>query len=199
MNTIESNPPALGTPLATTREPADQWASHTIEALAHDDNAPPSKQETPFQSHSTATTPGQQFPGAYPLTTPRATAEVVQSDTEYVKDAALSALNTAKEYVGSAGETVGGYLPPSVAAYFRSSLVSQYSYTLADVNLAGRHTEQTTRNPGSHEPSHHIRDVAHAIVPPSSSEEIADFGPVPGPAAVHNSQSSPAQCTSICI
>lgn len=181
MSTIANNPPALGTPLATTREPADQWASHTIQALSRDDNAPPDKQETPFQSHSTATTPGQHIPGAYPaqtseLSARHATAEVLQSDAEYVKDAALSALHTAKEYVGSAGETVGGYLPPSVAAY-----------------LPGGHAEHTVGNPGSLEPTHHIRDVAHAIVPPSTSEEIEDFGLVPGPAAVHNSQSSPAQ------
>jgi hypothetical protein len=64
------------------------------------------------------------------------------------------------------------------------------------MNVAGGHTGQTARNPGLHEPTHHIRDVAHAIVPPSTSEE---FGLVPGPAAVHNSQSSPAQCTSIYI
>ena len=67
------------------------------------------------------------------------------------------------------------------------------------MNVAGGHTEHTAINPSSHEPTHHIHDVAHAIVPPSASEEIEDFGLVPGPAAVHNSQSSPAQCTSIYI
>jgi hypothetical protein len=71
------------------------------------------------------TTPGLKVPGAFPGPYPKS---AVQQDIQYVKDTAIVALQSAKEYVSTSvedvkrliensGDTVGGYLPQSVTAY----------------------------------------------------------------------------------
>ncbi|KAF8153734.1 hypothetical protein B0H34DRAFT_64962, partial [Crassisporium funariophilum] len=115
------NPPPL-TPKISTRnpgEPASEWASSTLAAIE------PIAQPETESEYSVPTTPGYEVPGAFPG--PHLKPSVVQQDAAYVKEAALNALQTAKGYVptttevkkalSSAGETVGGYLPQSVAAY----------------------------------------------------------------------------------
>jgi len=63
---------------------------------------------------STTSTPGQlHFPGSYPGPVDS------KEETKDVKEVTATALETAKEYVVTAGETVSGYLPESVAAYLR--------------------------------------------------------------------------------
>ena len=100
------------------------WASSssTLDALA----GPISSVED--QIASNPTTPGLHVPGAFPGPYPES--GVVQQDIQYVKDTAISALQTAKEYMSTGvedvkrlientGDTVGGYLPQSVTAYLR--------------------------------------------------------------------------------
>ena len=89
----------------------------------------PSAQVDDHQIASNVTTPGLHVPGAFPGPLPKS--GVVQQDIHYfVKDTAISALQTAKEYmptsvedvkrlIENTGETVGGYLPQSVTAYLR--------------------------------------------------------------------------------
>ena len=119
-----STPPLL-TQKITDRpvsEPASDWASSTLDALGR-----------PISSISSVgasnpTTPGLHVPGAFPGPYPKS--DVVQQDIQYVKDTAVSALQTAKEYMSTSvedvkrlmentGDTVGGYLPQSVTAYLR--------------------------------------------------------------------------------
>jgi hypothetical protein len=118
----------LITPNLTDRpvhEPSSQWASSTLDALGPISNVQPEDQMA-----SNATTPGLHVPGAFPDAPPNAA--VVQQDLQYLKDAALNALQTAKGYVPTnvglgdvkrlienTGDTVGGYLPQSVTAYLR--------------------------------------------------------------------------------
>ena len=77
---------------------------------------------------SNPTTPGLHVPGAFP--DPYPNSSVGQQDIQYVKDTALNALQTAKEYmptsvedvkrlIENTGDTVGGYLPQNVTAYLR--------------------------------------------------------------------------------
>ena len=118
------NPP-LSTKNITDRpvsQPASDWASSTLDALGH-----------PISSISNVgasnpTTPGLQVPGAFPGPYPKS--DAVQQDIQYVKDTAIGALQSAKEYVSTSvedvkrlventGDTVGGYLPQSVTAYLR--------------------------------------------------------------------------------
>ncbi|KAH9485491.1 hypothetical protein JR316_0002399 [Psilocybe cubensis] len=74
--------------------------------------------DRPFGGHaSNPTTPGERLPGAFPQTKEAEHVSSLSRDADYVKEAASSALETAKDYVYSAGEVVGGYLPKSVAAY----------------------------------------------------------------------------------
>lgn len=104
------------------RESASEWASSTFDAL---------QGQIQDQIPSAPDTPGLHVPGAFPGPYPKA--DVVQKDMQYVKDAATTAFQTAKEYVPTsvdevkhlienAGDTIGGYLPQSVATYLRQSL-----------------------------------------------------------------------------
>jgi len=108
--------PALATPRA--EEPASEWASSTLSALEPSSNAQSSQEPG---SHSAATTPGLNVPGSFPGQYPKPGA--VQQDVQYAKDAAWSALETARGYAQNAAETAGGYLPASVSAYLRESYV----------------------------------------------------------------------------
>ncbi|KAJ3526305.1 hypothetical protein NMY22_g10215 [Coprinellus aureogranulatus] len=92
-STPPPNPPNCAPPLAS--EPADQWASSTIQAVA-DDNI----------TGSAVSTPGPQIPGAYPTLLP--SAETVKEDLSYAKDVAASALSAATEYAAQAGQGVAG-------------------------------------------------------------------------------------------
>jgi hypothetical protein len=105
-------------PLVT---PNSEWASSSLSALG-----PVSHVEG--QIDSNLSTPGLHVPGAFPL--PHNNDAAIREDTPYFTDAAIGALQTAKAYVpasveevkrliGNAGDTVGGYLPESVAAYLR--------------------------------------------------------------------------------
>ena len=80
------------------------------------------------QIASNPTTPGLHVPGAFPDPYPKS--GVDQQDLQYVKDTAINALQTAKEYMSTSvedvkrlientGDTVGGYLPQNVTAYLR--------------------------------------------------------------------------------
>ena len=107
--------PSLATP--NPSEPADEWASSTLDAVSEEQKRVQGVQsEVP---HSTASTPGVNFPGAFPGKP--AGASAVQADVGYVRDAAYSALETAKGYVGSAGETVAGDIPERLSAILRTS------------------------------------------------------------------------------
>jgi hypothetical protein len=64
-------------------------------------------------SGSTTSTPGHPFPGSYPGPIDS------KEETKAVKEVTATTLETAKEYVASARETVSGYFPESVAAYLR--------------------------------------------------------------------------------
>ena len=77
--------------------------------------------------NSNPTTPGLHVPGSFPDLNPKSD---VQQDIQYAKDTAISALQSAKEYVSTSvedvkrlmedtGDKVGGYLPQSVNAYLR--------------------------------------------------------------------------------
>ena len=77
---------------------------------------------------SDPTTPGLHVPGAFPR--PPLISNDIQQDTQSAMDAAIGTFQTAKGYVPTsvedmkriiqnAGDTVGGYLPQSVASYFR--------------------------------------------------------------------------------
>ncbi|KAF8815261.1 hypothetical protein BYT27DRAFT_7334025 [Phlegmacium glaucopus] len=105
------------------REPSSEWSSSTP-------NAPePQAVSSPKdQIASNPTTPGLHVPGAFPGNIPKS-GDDIQQDTEYVKHVAISAFQTAKGYaptgvedikrlIQNAGDTVGGYLAESVAAYF---------------------------------------------------------------------------------
>lgn len=121
------NPPLLS-PKITDRpvgEPASDWASSTLDALG------PTNISTNVEDQiaSNPTTPGLHVPGAFPGPYPKSSA--VQQDVQYVKDKAISALQSAKDYMSTSvgdvkrlientGDTVGGYLPQSVTAYLRS-------------------------------------------------------------------------------
>ncbi|KDR78062.1 hypothetical protein GALMADRAFT_245041 [Galerina marginata CBS 339.88] len=139
-NDVNDKPlPALD-PLPTPRdkdEPPSQWAASTIDALApgppglHSADKPPggmaavtSTYNTPAYPPSTATTPGNEFPGAFPRGHGQSQSGVTTQD---VRDAAASAMETAKGYAISAKDTVGGYLPSSVAAYLPQSLTTDKS------------------------------------------------------------------------
>lgn len=109
------NPP-LVTPKITDRKPAA-----TLDGVG-----PVSSVED--QTASNPTTPGLHVPGAFPGPYPKS--GFVQQDIQYVKDTAISALQTAKEYmpasaedvkrlIENTGDTVGGYLPQSINAYLR--------------------------------------------------------------------------------
>ena len=85
----------------------------------------------PGPTTSNPTTPGLHVPGAFPGPYPKS--NLVQHDIQYVKDTAISAFQSAKEYIPTSvedvkhlmentGDTVGGYLPQSVTAYLRQSL-----------------------------------------------------------------------------
>lgn len=77
---------------------------------------------------SDPTTPGLHVPGAFPKSP--LISNDIQQDTQSVMDAAIDTLQTAKGYVPTsvedmkrlienASDTVGGYLPQSVASYLR--------------------------------------------------------------------------------
>ena len=101
-------------------EPPSDCASSTFDSIPSVDD---------HQIASNVTTPGLHVPGAFPGPFPKS--GVVQQDIQhYVKDTAISALQTAKEYmptsvedvkrlIENTGDTVGGYLPQSVTAYLR--------------------------------------------------------------------------------
>lgn len=104
------------------RESASEWVSSTIDAPA-----PISSPQDQLIASNPAT-PGPHVPGAFP--DPYFRPGVVQQDVQYVKDAAINAIQTAKGYVSTGVEdmkrlientsdTVGGYLPQSVTAYLR--------------------------------------------------------------------------------
>lgn len=117
------NPPPLTQKISDrpVTEPASDWASSTLDALDH-----PTSSISNIGA-SNPTTPGLHVPGAFPGPYPKSD---VQQDVQYVKDTAISALQTAKEYMSTSvgdvkrlventGDTVGGYLPQSVTAYLR--------------------------------------------------------------------------------
>jgi hypothetical protein len=162
----------LNSPLVTpkttdrlVREPASDWASSTLDALD-----PISSQD---QFPSNPTTPGLQIPGAFPGPYPKAI--VVQQDIQYVKDTALYALQTAKSYapasvgdvkrlIENTGETVGGYLPQSVAAYLPH-------HTTTDDSLPSDTTSQDVRSTTlSEEGTNAVHQSTNVLLP---SEEIS--------------------------
>jgi hypothetical protein len=107
------------------------------ETTDHPLSEPPSSTPGPsvddhIASNATVTTPGLHVPGAFfgPYPKSGVVKQDIQQEIQYVKDTAISALQTAKEYmptsvedvkrlVESTGDTVGGYLPQSVTAYLR--------------------------------------------------------------------------------
>lgn len=92
--------------------------SSSLNALGPVVSEPYSPDKHLSEHASNPTTPGDLFPGAFPKVKYVQPSSLNQ-DADYVKEAASNALETAKEYVYSASEVVGGYLPKSVAAYFR--------------------------------------------------------------------------------
>ncbi|KAF8957161.1 hypothetical protein BDZ97DRAFT_1847597 [Flammula alnicola] len=121
--------------LSDEGEPPAQWALHTLDALgpvmsepypadepAHIAGTAGTEDLLNQQPSSTATTPGsvgQLVPGAFPGggNVP----PVHQHDAHGVNDVGHTALETVREYAVKTGETVGGYLPASVAAYLPAS------------------------------------------------------------------------------
>lgn len=103
-DTHSLDPPHLSTPLAS--EPADQWASNTLVTIS---NPQSQSQSDPTTSFSTASTPGPFMPGAYPGGHPIPSKGIVQTDVELVKDAALSALENAKDYIVAGGQKLYPY------------------------------------------------------------------------------------------
>ena len=108
------SPPLLNQKISDrpVSEPASNWAQAALD---------------PIISTTGVTTPGLHVPGAFPDPYPKS--DVVK-DVQYVKDTAISALQSAKEYVSTGvedvkrlmedtGDTVGEYLPQSVNAYLR--------------------------------------------------------------------------------
>lgn len=120
LNSPLANPKITDRPVG---EPASDWASSTLNALG-----PQATSSVEDQIASNPTTPGLHVPGAFPGPYPKS--NVVQQDMQYVKETAINALQTAKEYMSTGvddvkrlientGDTVGGYLPQSVTAYLR--------------------------------------------------------------------------------
>ena len=108
----------LNSPLLTQKTTDREPASSTPDGLGPITSA----------GASNPTTPGLHVPGAFPGPYPKS--DTVQQDLQHVKDTAISALQTAKEYMSTSvddvkrlientGDTVGGYLPQSVTAYLR--------------------------------------------------------------------------------
>ncbi|TFK40159.1 hypothetical protein BDQ12DRAFT_664666 [Crucibulum laeve] len=138
----KSSPTLLPDPKATiSQEPADKWATQTLNALS----PPATHQQNTAMHHdfasavgndgiaSNVTTPGPDFPGAYPGTHPKP--EAVAADVEKAKDLLAESAGTAQVTLSEAAEqakvqaaglmtTVGGYvenaagyLPESVRGY----------------------------------------------------------------------------------
>ncbi|EAU87468.2 hypothetical protein CC1G_02227 [Coprinopsis cinerea okayama7 len=93
--TLNGNPPTLKTPNVVSDEPSNEWASNTLGAITDDKTSSTTTQEKPQPN--------------------------VEADIGYVKGVAASAIETAKEYVGAAGDKVAPYLPQSVAGYVGKS------------------------------------------------------------------------------
>lgn len=119
VHTTDNNPALKDQQVTSPRsESSSKPASSTLNALG-----PVVSESYPSDKHfaehaSNPATPGDLFPGAFPKAKDNQPSSFNQ-DADYVKEAASNALETAKDYVYSAGEVVGGYLPKSVAAYFR--------------------------------------------------------------------------------
>ncbi|KAF8883901.1 hypothetical protein CPB84DRAFT_1789676 [Gymnopilus junonius] len=138
-------------------EPPSEWASSTLTALGPAEsksgpaeatqlsNRDPATPSSTGGASSTATTPGVPVPGAYPREN-HVGSSSISEDAHYVKDTAVHALETAKEYVVTTSEHVGAkvgeYLPESVASYLPPSMHPAHS----DAKSLSSGPAETARN-----------------------------------------------------
>jgi hypothetical protein len=122
--------PIISRDLTLPSTPAQEWANKTTSSLSAENlesasNSPETNQGGQGVLKSTASTPGYDFPGAYPRGADVHEPFVVGN----AKAAALDAYNIAKSYIPapadvekavlSASETAKQYLPEAVGSYFR--------------------------------------------------------------------------------
>ncbi|KAF9462801.1 hypothetical protein BDZ94DRAFT_1260368 [Collybia nuda] len=125
--------PAISEEIAVPSTPSQEWANKTTSSLSpehfgSDLNGQITNQKSVGAVGSTTSTPGYDFPGAYPRGADTVNEPFVMDDA---KRAALGVYDTAKSYIPgqqdvekammSAGETVKQYLPAAVTSYFRES------------------------------------------------------------------------------